>query len=137
MIKKRIHLKYYLAVTVVLSAFIFSSCQSVLGLGILAWQLGLFDKDGDKNHDPQILTITAVPNTVARGGVSVLTVVAVDSDQDNLTYLWTTTNGTLQSPTQAVASWTAPADKSGTFYVNITVSDGKGSVTGNVAVVVN
>lgn len=114
-----------------------SGCQTALGLGILAWQLGLFDKDKNKgNNAPQILTLTAVPNTLHPGETSVLTVVAVDSDSDTLTYQWAAPAGTLSSPTSQVTNWKAPSDTTGTFYISVTVSDSKSSVTGKVPVTV-
>lgn len=109
--------------------------ESILGLGLLAWQLGLFDKNGDDNSAPQILTLTAVPNSVLVGGTSILTVIAIDSDNDIITYLWTSGDGTIDSPTSATANWEAP-NTPGTYNVHIAVSDGKTSITAKLPIVV-
>lgn len=113
--------------------------ESIVGLGLLAWQLGVFDKEsGEKNHAPSILTLTAVPSTIIPGGVTSLTVVAVDADSgDTLSYSWTSSTGTISAPTSAVTTWTAPTGNTGLVYINITVSDGKDSVTGKVPVTVS
>jgi hypothetical protein len=113
--------------------------ESIVGLGLLAWQLGVFEKSsGDKNHPPNILTLTAVPSQILPGGTTVLTVVAVDADSgDTISYSWTSSTGTLSAPTSAVSSWTAPTGNTGTIYINITVSDGKDSVTGKIPVTVS
>jgi len=43
--------------------------ETILGAAFLAWQLGAFDKkSSDNNSAPQILTLTAVPNSVTTGG---------------------------------------------------------------------
>jgi len=129
--------KYTLMGIFLTGLLVMSGCQTALGLGILAWQLGVFDKDNkDGNHPPQILTLTAVPNTLHPGEQAVLTVVAVDSDSDTLTFQWAAPAGTLSSPTQQVTNWTAPADTTGTYYISVTVTDGKDPVTGKVPVAV-
>ena len=117
---------------------VLSGCETALGLAVLGWQLGLFDKNKDNgNHPPQILTLTAQPNTLHPGEQSVLTVVAVDSDSDNLTYQWAAPAGTLSAPTQQVTSWTSPTDSTGTYYISVTVTDGKDPVTGKIPITVN
>ena len=136
MTRKQKGLRFALMTLILGGLLTLSGCQSAIGLGILAWQLGLFDDDGNGNNPPQILTLTAVPDTIPAGGTSVLTVVAVDTDSDDLTYQWTTDHGTLQSPSEAVTSWLAPSGTTGTFYINITVSDSKDSITASVPVVV-
>jgi hypothetical protein len=129
--------KYTLIGVFLAGLLVMSGCQTALGLGILAWQLGVFDKDNkDGNNAPQILTLTAVPNTLHPGEQAVLTVVAVDSDSDTLTFQWAAPAGTLSSPTLQVTNWTAPTDTTGTYYISVTVTDGKDPVTGKVPVAV-
>ncbi|MFH1516059.1 MAG: PKD domain-containing protein [bacterium] len=109
--------------------------ESILGLGLLAWQLGVFDKKGDDNNAPRILTLTALPNSIIQGGIVLLTVIAVDDDSDTMTYHWTSGDGTIESPTQATTDWQAP-DTPGTYSINIEVSDGKKSATAKLDVTV-
>jgi hypothetical protein len=146
MSKRISNLKYLIIMFVLGSSLVLPGCSSlagsgtetILGLGLLAWQLGVFDKDGgDKNDPPQILTLTAVPNSITLGGSVLLTVVAYDPDSsDTLLFAWTCGDGSLSSPTESVTTWTAPTDNTGTYYINITVSDGKDSVTSQIPVII-
>ena len=130
--------RFALAGLLLAGLLVLSGCETALGLALLGWQLGVFDKDKDNgNNAPQILTLTAEPNTVHPGEQVVLTVVAVDSDSDTLTYQWAAPSGTLVSPTTQISTWTAPTDTTGTFYISVTVTDGKDPVTGKVPVVVS
>jgi hypothetical protein len=111
--------------------------QTALGAAFLAWQLGVFDKkSSNDNMAPQILTLTAVPNSVALGGTVALTVVAVDSDSDTLTYQWTAPAGTFTTASSQMTNWVAPTNNTGTYYINITVTDGKNPVTSRIPVTV-
>ncbi len=146
MSKRISNLKYLIIMFVLGSSLVLPGCsemagsgtETVLGLGLLAWQLGVFDKDGgDKNEVPQILTLTAVPNTVPLGGTVLVTVVAYDPDSsDTLLYAWTCGDGSLSAPSESVTTWIAPTDNAGTYYINITVSDGHDSVTSQIPVIV-
>lgn len=141
-------LKYLILVFVLGSSLAVSGCgqqggmagaESILGLGVLLWQIGVFDKgNGDSgNEAPEILTLTASPNTISLGGSVLLTVVAYDPDSSGvLTYNWTCGDGSLSSPNESVSTWTAPTDNTGTYYININVSDSEDSVTSQVPVVV-
>ena len=148
MLKKLNALKYLLLVFVLGTCFLFPGCsgaggaggaESILGLGVLLWQIGVFDKgSGDDGNDPpEILTLTAAPNTIPLGGSVLLTVIAYDPDSgDHLTYSWTSGDGTLTSPNESVTTWVAPTNTTGTYYININVSDSEDSVTSQVPVVV-
>ncbi|MCX5996184.1 MAG: PKD domain-containing protein [Chloroflexi bacterium] len=66
------------------------------------------------------------------------TCVATDPDGDNLTYAWSTDNGTIKG-NGASAIWTSPPAM-GKYHISVTVSDGKGgeaSAVQEVRVVIN
>jgi len=126
--------KFAIAGLTLAGLLVVSGCQFALGAAFLAWQLGAFDKKQNGNNAPQILTLTAVPNSVQAGGNVTLTVMAIDSDNDTLFYLWTAPTGTFTSNTTQITLWTAPTGNTGIFYINITVTDGKTPVTGRIPV---
>ena len=147
MSKRFNELKYLILVFVLGSFFILPGCteegggggaESILGLGVLLWQIGVFDGGGGSDNDaPQILTLTSVPNTVPLGGSVLLTVVAYDPDSDDtLAYTWTCGDGNLSEPNESVTTWVAPTDNTGTYYINVMVSDSKDSVTSKIPIVV-
>ena len=106
-------------------------------IGLLAAGLTLFAGCGDDdngtnstNHAPEILTITAEPDTFAANDYTTITVTAEDDDNDQLAYTW-----------DPRASWMLPLTSSvnvleltnccavteiQTGYVVATVSDGQG-----------
>ena len=147
MLKKFLNLKLILVGIILSGLLSFPGCtqdrggsgglETLVGLGILAWQLGVFDDNGDSNNPPIISTVTASPNTISAGGTVLVSCVAYDSDSgDTLTYIWSAGSGTLESPTNPSTVWTAPTDNTGTYYIKVTVTDGKTSVTGQVQVTV-
>jgi len=87
------------------------------------------------NQAPAISSFTASPSGVLYGGTTLLTCIASDPDGDVVRYSWTTSEGSISGVGNKV-TWIAP-DKTGTFNITVTVSDGKGGETkGNVAVTV-
>ena len=87
------------------------------------------------NHQPTISYINA-PQEVSTGSLSQIRCVAVDEDNDPLSYTWTASGGKI-SGSGAVIEWTPP-DTGSSFTLEVSVSDGKGggakkSVTINLA----
>jgi hypothetical protein len=82
--------------------------------------------DQNKNHAPVITAFTANPtNTSAAGQVITFSIDAIDKDNDVLSYTWTATGGTLSTTTGRLVSWTPPT-ATGTYTVQVSLSDGKG-----------
>lgn len=83
------------------------------------------------NHPPEIATSTpGSPADAARGAVIHLAVTATDADDDDLTYAWSSSAGSLSTAAGvAEVDWTAPA-VAGHATVTVTVADGKGGSTG-------
>ena len=79
------------------------------------------------NEDPQIGSILFDPLVPETGQEATITVTATDADDDTMTYDFSVEagNGTIISETDNTAVWRAP-DEAGTYYINITVADGKG-----------
>lgn len=75
------------------------------------------------NNFPKISYIKA-PSEVTVDSVSRLECVALDIDNDNLSYVWKATGGTLNS-SGAIVDWKAPSEK-GIYTITVLVSDGKG-----------
>jgi hypothetical protein len=82
---------------------------------------------GEANKTPVITTFTAVPPVVSAGGYSNITCIASDPEGKMVSYTWTATGGTV-SGIGSIVSWVAP-NVSGTFSVEVAVSDGEGGVT--------
>jgi len=76
-----------------------------------------------ENSAPVISSLTANPSSVTTGNVTTITAIATDPDGDNLTYTWTTTQGTFSSTTGSSVQWTAPSTP-GNYSVTCTVNDG-------------
>ncbi|MBN2186024.1 MAG: PKD domain-containing protein [Dehalococcoidia bacterium] len=76
------------------------------------------------NQNPQILSLTAEPNTVLCNGKSTITCVATDPDGDTLSYGWSANYGSITGVGDAVI-WIAP-DRVGEFTITATVDDGEG-----------
>jgi PKD repeat protein len=90
---------------------------------------------------PQISAASAMPTTIWEGQQSQLSVTATDADGPQpLSYAWQIVSGggTLSNAAVANPVYTAPADVVGTQTVTlrVTVSDGAGSATRDVAVTV-
>lgn len=78
------------------------------------------------NIPPVILGFAASPRKLSPGENSVIKCAATDSDNDHLTFSWTSTAGSI-SGSDSVITWTAP-NIQGTFYVVCTIDDGNGGV---------
>ncbi len=79
-----------------------------------------------QNQAPVIASIVTTKDTLLIGTSATITVQASDADGDVLTYTWSKTGGELAA-SGASAAWTAPRSI-GTFYVSVSVTDGKGGV---------
>jgi hypothetical protein len=88
------------------------------------------------NFPPEIMSLTATPSSVLVNGTVALEVVATDPDGDPLTYNWTATGGTIDSPTSSTPIWTAPAID-GTYGITVEVLDGTTSVSLSIEIVVS
>jgi len=76
------------------------------------------------NYPPIIESLTAKPSPVREGKTSTIECVASDPDEDELSYLWSTTRGNI-SGEGATVIWTAP-NVCGTYIITVTVADGRG-----------
>jgi len=79
------------------------------------------------NTEPVITSLTADNTTVSPGENVVLTCNAEDDDDDDLTYSWECTNGSL-APNGSTATWTAPSEQ-GTYSISCEVVDGNDGST--------
>lgn len=84
------------------------------------------------NQPPVISAMVAVSTTVAARGLASVSISASDPDGDKLTYVWTSTAGTL-SYTGSSAYWLAPSTP-GVYAVTCVVSDAKTPVSRAVTV---
>jgi outer membrane protein OmpA-like peptidoglycan-associated protein len=81
---------------------------------------------------PPTVTAQCDPCTVQVGQNSTVTANATDPDGDQLTYKWSSPQGSLANPGQRQTQWTAPQQE-GTVPVQVAVSDGRGG-TANATV---
>jgi predicted secreted protein len=89
------------------------------------------------NNGPVISSVTASPQSVARGGNITLNVSAGDPNGDPLSYQWSAPqNWTLDDATIAQPTLTAPESPGETATVEVTVTDSEG-VQANGSVVVS
>jgi len=87
------------------------------------------------NHSPTIVSFTAdPPSPIEVNQSTTITCYASDQDNDQLTYTWTKTGGTITGAGSAI-TWTAPA-VAGTYTITCTISDGKLSATQDLIVTV-
>ena len=92
------------------------------------------------NNDPVISSITATPSAVDGGGNISVTVVATDTDDDELSYEWSASLGTFADTSLASTTWTSSTSESSdqTVTLSCVVSDNyTGEVTGTVDVTIN
>ncbi len=83
------------------------------------------------NQSPIISSLTANPTSISTGAVTTITCTVSDPDVgDTLSYSWGSASGTISGSGSQV-SWTAPSS-SGTYTVNVTVSDGMNSSQANL-----
>lgn len=79
------------------------------------------------NQSPVIDALAASAMRVAQGGSISLSVAAHDADTgDIITFSWTATGGSLDTPAQASTRWTAPASD-GVYRVTVAVQDTQGA----------
>ena len=87
------------------------------------------------NRNPVISQVTANPSSLKREETSSISCNATDPDNDNLTYAWEATGGTVSGSGKTV-TWKAPAED-GTYTVKVKVDDGKGGTAdGSVVITV-
>jgi hypothetical protein len=79
------------------------------------------------NNDPVISKITANPRKIHLGTQSEVSCKANDIDGDQLSYSWSSQQGSL-SGSGSVVTWTAPLNE-GNYFINCTVDDGRGGIT--------
>jgi hypothetical protein len=78
-----------------------------------------------ENNPPVISRLTANPDSLCVKETSILTCDASDPDGDILTYMWSTTSGSITGSASSVI-WLSP-DSSGEFVISCEVDDGRGS----------
>jgi len=79
------------------------------------------------NQSPAIDALVGSTTKVAQAGTVALSVAAHDADTgDIITFLWTATGGTLDTPAQASTGWTAPG-ADGVYRVTVRVQDNHGA----------
>jgi len=101
------------------------------GIGILI--LGILAGCGEgANTAPTISSFLANPASVSANGQSTLMVSATDAEGDPLTYTYQASGG-MVSGSGSTALWIAP-DKTGSYIINVTVSDGKLSAQSSAVV---
>lgn len=88
------------------------------------------------NNGPVISSVTASPQSVARGGELTLNVSAGDPNGDPLTYQWSAPqNWTLDDPSIAQPTLTAPEQPGETATIDVTVTDSQGvDASGSIVV---
>ncbi len=105
---------------------------------VLAFSILLFsacEKDEDPvNNLPKVSMVTVSPSSITPSGVATVSVTATDDDNDELTYTYAVSGGTING-TGSSATWNAPSI-AGVYTVNVTVSDGKGDATGSAVLTV-
>lgn len=90
----------------------------------------------DQNKPPIIASLTATPSDPDWGATSHLVVIAVDPEEQVLSYSWTSTGGVfITSTTNDTVIWQAP-DSSGSFICTVNVSDGKNTLSKNITITV-
>jgi outer membrane protein OmpA-like peptidoglycan-associated protein len=78
-----------------------------------------------QNHAPTV-TARCEPCSVLTDGTVRLSAAGQDADGDAVTYRWRVTGGTLQNPSEATTTLTAPS-QAGSVQATVTVDDGKGA----------
>ena len=88
------------------------------------------------NEPPIIHSVKANPDTIAINEISELTCIAFDSDGDSLNYAWSSSDGIFPAgTTKYIVDWKAPG-KSGSYTVDVKVTDVENISRGKVVVTV-
>jgi hypothetical protein len=85
------------------------------------------------NQNPKVASVTADPASVSPGQRSTITVTASDADNDQLSYSYSVTGGTI-SGSGKTATFVA-GNAAGTAYVTVTISDGRGGTAGGYVII--
>jgi hypothetical protein len=88
-------------------------------------------------HNPYVVSIQATPTNVSKGGATSIYCVAVDPDQNKLTFTWSASAGKFYADTTFAGEtsignpiiWKAP-DNAGTFTIDVAIDDGTGGTAG-------
>jgi hypothetical protein len=105
----------------------------IYGVGIILSAL-VAGCGGTDNVAPVITSFQANPSSVSASGQATLLVSATDADGDPLTYTYQPSGGAV-SGNSNTAIWIAP-DKTGSYIINVSVSDGKLSTQSSVVITV-
>jgi len=92
------------------------------------------NNEGPKpNQSPKVSSVTADPASLAFGQQAAITVAASDPDNDQLSYEYSATGGTISgnSPTATFVAGNTP----GAAYVTVVIRDGRGGNTGGYVVI--
>jgi hypothetical protein len=79
------------------------------------------------NSPPRIESLTAAPSVIGQAETTVIECIASDPDGDELSYQWSTEQGSVSGQGPSV-TWTGP-DTCGDYIVTVTVTDSKGAKT--------
>jgi hypothetical protein len=90
--------------------------------------------ENEDNNPPEIISMTASPDTIFLLGVTTITVLATDVDGDKLSYDFYADTGVLANQDENVVMWGAPWAEWGTYSVSCTVSDGKDTDIDSVSI---
>lgn len=98
--------------------------------GLVLWGCSKKTLTSPDTRAPVIALLTATPNVVGRGEISLLACSAQDPDGDSVSYAWTATTGTFltlggDSAANGYARWKAP-DTAASATVTVTASDNRG-----------
>jgi len=86
---------------------------------------------GCSNNKPTISQLTATPSKLAYGETSTIIVKASDEDNDNLSFSWSCTDGSIanqqNSSSTSSITWTAPQEV-GVYEIVVTINDGEDEI---------
>jgi len=100
----------------------------------LIFAFTIFIRCQKENEPPVIKSITANPQNIKTGEMAQISCTATDTDGDQLTYSWSSSNGTFPNGQSGNAIiWEAP-EQQGEYVVSVTVDDGQNIVDGFVTI---
>jgi hypothetical protein len=85
------------------------------------------------NQNPKVVSVAADPASVAPGQRSTITVAATDPDNDELSYSYEATGGTISGSGKSVTFHAG--NTPGSAYVTVAVKDGRGGTGGGYVVI--